>query len=51
MDVRFFDASVKTIFEAVNPEKLIVPEEDKPVAPDTAPDDESTKLGVLIKLV
>lgn len=45
------ELSVKTTFEAVKPEKLIVPEEAMPVAPEIAPLAEMSMEGVERKLV
>ena len=42
---KFFEASVNTALEAVNPEKLIVPDEEIPVAPVIAPAPEISKVA------
>jgi hypothetical protein len=51
VEVKFFEPSVYTALDAVNPEKLIVPLDVIPVAPVIAPADDSANVGVLMKLV
>lgn len=51
VEVKFDEPSVKTALEAVKPERVIVPEEAIPVAPEIAPAAEISKVGVFKKLV
>lgn len=51
VDTKFFETSVATNLEAERPEILIVPEEESPVKPESAPPEERIAVGVLMKLV